>query len=132
VARRPFAALALAVLIALGGCGGNDTHAPEQVVREFVNATRAGDADKLCDEILSPEFIARATGAKRGETAECKRQLGTGKGLGLSLAKIERAKVNGDHATVTAVLRLQGQPQRRVFQLEKQDGDWKLAGGSPG
>ena len=38
--------------------------------------------------------------------------------------------MNGDRATVPAVLRVQGQRQQRVFRLEREDGDWKLAGGS--
>ena len=46
--------------------------------------------------------------------------------------EIRKTTVDGDKARVSAVLRVQGQRQPREFLLEKQDGDWKLAGGSSG
>jgi hypothetical protein len=42
--------------------------------------------------------------------------------------RIVRTKVDGDEATVTAVLRRQGQRDRRVYELERDGGDWKLSG----
>jgi hypothetical protein len=120
--------------MALGSCGGGggDADDAEKVVREFVSATNARDSDKLCDEVLSPSFIAESTGAEEGDTEACKKQLDAVKGLRLSLVDIRRTTVDGDEAKVVAVLRVQGQRQRREFQLEQQDGDWKLAGGSSG
>ena len=46
----------------------------------------------------------------------------------MNLAKIEGTKVDGDKATVTAVLTRQGQRIKQKLLLEKEDGDWKLAG----
>jgi hypothetical protein len=131
---RPIAALLTLAALALASCGGggNSADDPEEVVREFVSATNHRDSDKLCDELLSPGFIAESTGAKEGDTDACKKQLDAVKGLRLSLLDIGQTTVNGDKATVAAVLRVQGQRQRRVFRLEKHDGDWKLAGGSSG
>ncbi len=132
---RSAAALLTLAALALGSCGGgggSDADDPEQVVREFVSATNDRDSDKLCDELLSPGFIAQSTGAKEGDTEACKKQLDAVRGLRLSLVDIRRTTVDGDKATVVAVLRVQGQRQRREFQLEKHDGDWKLAGGSSG
>jgi hypothetical protein len=130
VLRRP----ALAVLI-LGclcaGCGGGDSSPePEQVVRDFVKATNEHDSTRLCEQILSSKFIAEATGAKEGDTDQCKQQLNAVTGLELSLRSVGTARVKGERATVPAVLRVQGQSQQRVFRLEREDGDWKLAGGS--
>jgi hypothetical protein len=42
--------------------------------------------------------------------------------------KVEGVKVSGDEATVTAVIERQGQRQRQVYRLKKEDGDWKLSG----
>jgi hypothetical protein len=95
-----------------------------------VKATNERDSDRLCDELLSPEFIAQSTGAEEGDTKACKKQLEAVTGLRLTLMEVRATDVDGDQATVTAVLRVQGQRQRRVFRLEKHDGDWKLAGGS--
>jgi hypothetical protein len=130
VRSRRLTAVALAAL-ALAACGGGDDGAgPQQVVRDFVKATAAGDSERLCDEILTPEFIASATGAKEGDTGACKRQFEVITGLRISLIRIGRTEIDGDDARVEAVLRLQGQRQRRVFRLKRQDGEWRLAGGS--
>jgi hypothetical protein len=127
-------ALAVLVLACLGmpGCGGGNSAAPEQVVRNFVKATNDRDSTRLCKDILTPKFIAEATGAKEGNTDQCKQQLNAVTGLQLSLKSVGKAKVHGDKASVAAVLEVQGQRQKRVFQLERHDGDWKLAGGSGG
>ena len=42
--------------------------------------------------------------------------------------RIERTKVDGDKASVTAVIERQGERFTQVYRLEKEDGDWKLAG----
>jgi hypothetical protein len=122
--------LALAVL-ALAACGGeSDAENAEGVVREFVEATGEGDTDRLCNELLSPAFIAETTGSKPGDTASCKRALGEAPSLRLRLVEIRRTSVDGDEATVLAVLRVQGRRHPREFRLEKLDGEWKLAGGT--
>jgi hypothetical protein len=123
-------ALAALALAACGGGEGGDDPGPQQVVRDFVKATAAGDSERLCEDILTPEFIASATGANEGETAACKRQLDVITGLRISLVRIGRTEIDGDDARVAAVLRLQGQRQPRVFRLKRQDGEWRLAGGS--
>ncbi len=125
---------AVLVLACLGavGCGGGDSAGPEQVVRDFVKATNDRDSTRLCEDILTPKFIAEATGAKEGDTDQCKQQLNAVTGLQLALKSVGKGKVDGDKAVVPAVLRVQGQRQKRVFQLERHDGDWKLAGGSGG
>jgi hypothetical protein len=132
----PRAAITFALaVIALASCGGsgNDGDDPEQVVRDFVEATNDRDSDRLCEELLSPKFIAESTGAKAGDTDTCKEQIGAVKGLRLEVVDIRRSSVDGDKARVSAVLRVNGQRQARQFLLEKQDGAWKLAGGtSPG
>ena len=129
--RSVLAALAVACLFA-AGCGDDPSEKPEQVVRDFVKATNDHDSERLCEEILTPKFIAEATGAKEGDTDQCKQQLNAVTGLQLSLTSVGRARVDGDRAQVSAVLRVQGQPQKRVFRLEREDGDWKLAGGTGG
>ena len=82
--------------------------------------------------MLTQEFIAKATGATGDDAEEvCKQQLKAIKGLQLKLVQIGKTKVDGDRATVRAVFGHRRRAARRgVFRLEKEDGDWKLAGGS--
>jgi hypothetical protein len=122
--------LALPALL-LPGCGGDDDKEDiEQTVRDFVSATNDRDADMFCGEIVSQEFLEQSTGATGDEAEdECRRQLEAIKGLELELVEIARTEVDGDAATVRAVIETQGDPRPQTLRLEKEDGQWKLAGG---
>jgi ketosteroid isomerase-like protein len=111
--------------------GGDDKEDAEQVVRDFVTATNKRDAEKLCDELLTEEFIEQATGATGDQARDsCKQQLKATQALNIQLRSIRRTEVDGDQATVVALIAVQSQEQRRTFRLRKEDGDWRLAGGA--
>jgi hypothetical protein len=122
--------LALALLV---GCGSSDENAAEQTVKDFVKATNEGDGDKFCGELVTKDFLKRTTGGtgKKAED-ECKAQLRSYRGLNIRLLRIERTQVQGGRAKVTATLRNQGQTQVQVLRLKKEDGRFRLAGGSSG
>ena len=125
-------ALVLALAVALSTCGGgDDSKDAQQAVRDFVQATNDRDGDRLCGQLLSQEYMEKATGAS-GDKAEdaCKQQLDLIKGLKLRLISIGAVKVGDDNATVRATIATGGQRMPRRFELVKEDGDWKLAGGS--
>jgi predicted lipid-binding transport protein (Tim44 family) len=121
------------VVLVLGACGGggDDADGARQAVRDFVQATNARDGDRLCGELLTQEYMEKATGAT-GDKAEdaCKQQLDLIKGLKLRLVSVGSAKIDGDTATVRATIDSAGQRLRRRFELAKEDGSWKLVGGS--
>lgn len=122
----------LLVSAALVGCGGGDSDdGPAQTVRDFVTATREHDADTFCGRLVTQEFLEQTTGAT-GDGAEeaCRRELKAVRGLEVKLVKIEQTTVDGDEATVRAVLTTEGRRDPRTFALKREDGDWKLAGGS--
>jgi hypothetical protein len=123
----------VALLLATAGCGGdgNETDDAKQVVRDFVQATNERDGDTLCGELLTREYMEKATGAT-GDAAEeeCVRQLELLKGLRLELVSVGEATVDGDEATVRAVIATGGQRMRRVFKLAEEDGAWKLRSGA--
>ena len=132
MARSLTALFALCALV-LGACGGDDEEKVNQTVREFVSATNDRDTKKFCDELVSQQFLEQSTGAKGGRARDaCHSQLKSLKGLKVKLEKIESTKVDGDKATVRAVLSTRGQKQDQVLRLKKEGGDWKLAGGSGG
>jgi ketosteroid isomerase-like protein len=127
----PLLALAL-VLPACGGDDADDRSQVEETVRNFVKATNDRDEDAFCDELVTQEFLEQATGAEGDQARDaCKKQLGSVVGVRFALVDIKKTSIDGDSATVTAVLRLQGKQQPpRVLRLKKEDGDWKLAGGT--
>jgi hypothetical protein len=121
----------ICLLVAVAGCGGGDDKSDaEQTVSDFVQATRERDADKFCDELVTQEFLEQTIGATGDKAREsCKREFSNLSGLRVDLVRIEKTTVDGDHATVTAVLNRQGQRIKQELRLKKEDGDWKLAGG---
>jgi len=121
----------ICLLVAASGCGGGDDKTDaEQTVRDFVQAARERDADKFCDELVTQEFLEQTIGATGDKAKEsCKREFRNLSGLRVDLVRIAKTEVDGDHATVTAVLDRQGQRSRQELRVKKEDGDWKLAGG---
>jgi ketosteroid isomerase-like protein len=125
--------VALLCLVALlAGCGGDDKEDAQQTVRDFVTAVNERDADAYCDDLITEEFREKSTFAKGDQAVEsCKRQLKAIKGLHIELVRIVSTNVDGDRATVVAVLRRPGGEIKQRLQLEKDGGDWKLSGGGP-
>ena len=125
--------MALTCLLALvAGCGGDDKKDAEQTVRDFVKAVNERDADAYCDDLITQAFLEKSTFAKGDQASEsCKRTFKAIKGLHIELVRIVKTEVDGDKATVVAVLRRPGGQIRQRLQLEKDGGDWKLSGGGP-
>ena len=122
----------ICLLALVAGCGGgNDEEDAEATVREFVTAVNERDADTYCDDLITEEFREQSTFSKGDEArASCKSTLKAIRGLRIELVRIAGTRVDGDKATVTAVLRRSGTPIRQRFELEKDGGDWKIAGGA--
>jgi hypothetical protein len=129
---RPLLMLVTVGALALGACGGDDEDDVEQTVRDFVSASSEPDPETLCGEIVTQEFLEQATGAT-GDRAEdeCRRQLEDTAGVQAELVEIRRIEIDGERASVRALIRAQGRPRTQTLRLEKEDGRWKLAGGGP-
>ena len=114
------------------GCGGgSDDEKVEQTIRDFVTAVNERDADTYCDELITEEFRERSTFAEGDRAREsCKRQLKAITGLRIRLERVGAPKVDGDRATVNVVFRRSGQRVNQKVTLEKDGGDWKIAGGA--
>ena len=129
-------ALPLLLLVAFAGCGGGGDDGPDEVrqtVRDFVEATNEQDGETLCGDLLTQEYLEKSTLAT-GDRAEeaCRRQLDLTSGLRLRLISVGRTEVDGDDATVRAVIDADGVRSPRLFRLEREDGRWKLADGTGG
>ena len=130
LARIPLALLATAAL-ALAACGGDDEADAEQTVRDFVTATNERDGKRFCEELVTQKFLEQTTGTTGDRAAAaCRRQLESIQGLRLKLVKIRKTEVDGETARVTVALETQGRSQVQSLLLAKEDGDWRLSGGS--
>jgi hypothetical protein len=123
------------LLLAFAACGGDDDDpdAARQTVRDFVEATNERDGERLCGDLLTQEYLEKSTLAT-GDRAEeaCRRQLEVTTGLRLKLISVGRTQVDGEEATVRAVIDADGVRSPRLFRLEREDGRWKLADGTEG
>ena len=119
---------ACAALLVLAGCGGgNDKEDAEGVVRGIAEATSASDGDKFCG-LVTDQFLEQSTGAKGDKAKDaCKTQIDSLKGQKIEVTKITKTEVKGDEATVTAELSSRGRKRPQVFNLKKEDGEFKLA-----
>lgn len=124
---------ALALLASgLIACGGSDDEADaQQTVRDFVEATNERDGERLCGELVTQEFKEQATGASGDRVNRiCEQQLKLTTELDLKLLAVGATRVDGERATVRTRLDIDGVKAPRIFQLQKEDGSWKLASGS--
>jgi ketosteroid isomerase-like protein len=123
----------LALLAGCGGGGGDDKQEVEQTVRDFVKAVNTRDADAYCDHLITKEFLEKTTFATGDKASEsCKREFKAIRGLHLRLDKIVAVKVDGDKATIKVRIGREGSVTPQLLRLEKDDGDWKIAGGAGG
>ena len=100
-----------AAFVGCGGGGGGD----EDKVRDVVKKVASNDPE-VCEDV-SDEFLSRQFG---GDKAKCEKAAKDGKEN--QDVKIEKVEINGDKATVRAVV----DKDPGVARLVKEDGDWKL------
>jgi hypothetical protein len=127
------AALVLGVALAVGCGGGSDESDAKSTVTQFFKAIKDKDSAKLCDDLLTKDFIEQTTGSTGKDAGqECRRQFKTLRAANVKLVKVGKAKVKGDNASVAATIESQEQSRPQIFRLKKEDGSWRLAGGVGG
>ncbi len=119
---------ALIAVLALSACGGGDDETDARnTVKQFFTALKKKDVDKLCDDLLSKDFLKETTLGTGDPKQECRRQFRQLKTPNFKLVRVGNVKVKGDDATVAAVIERDNQAQPQVFRLKKEDGSWRLA-----
>src|SRR4051812_22354424 len=121
--------LALIAAACLAACGGgNDKQGAGDTVKQFFGALQKRGGDKLCDRLLTQDFIERTFGAT-GDRArkECRSEFKLLKTTDFKLVSVGKVTVSGDKARAEAIIERGGQTQPQIFRLQKEDGDWRLA-----
>jgi hypothetical protein len=124
--------LAIVAVLAIGGVaaflllGGEKD---EDKIEDAAKAALTGEADDVCENRLTDEFVAKSTG-KQGDAAvgQCKGSLGR-EGSFATGAEISDAKADGSEGEAKA--KLEGENfsgQTATVRLEKDGDDWKVAG----
>ena len=129
-----YSAIVIVAVVSLAACGGgSDEDKAKETVSQFFTALDKNDTDKLCNDLLTKEFIAQTTGATGDRAGEqCPRAFSQLRASDVKLGKVRKVSVDGDEATVRAAIVRQGQSLPQVFRLKKEDGDWRLAGSGTG
>jgi hypothetical protein len=121
--------LAVALALALGGCGGplggkSEEDQARDTVNGLIEARNQGDFAKACSLISSVQLAK----IKRAGTS-CEKRLAQVAPNGTTTTiRIEQVRVSGDRATVDATVSQNagaGLPQ--TILLLKEGGDWKVA-----
>jgi ketosteroid isomerase-like protein len=121
-------AVAVALLLALTGCGDAGPTDQEQVrttLTAFSKATAAKDYQRLCDKLLAPSLIADLK--KIGLPCEIALQQGLGD---VKQPKLIVGDVTVDGKTATAQVKTsaQGQaPSSDTVELERTEDGWRIA-----
>ncbi len=125
-------AAALAVAVVRWATAPSDAERVRGVVERFVTATNARDAAALCDQVLSLRFLEAHTGA-RGERARslCRRDIASLQDTRLRLVAIEAVRVDGDRAVARARIAYGSVVRRQRLFFRRDDGQWRIDGGSP-
>ena len=120
----------LGAAAALAACGGEDPADIEEVIRGWAKASNERDAKAFCNDYITQDFAERVTGASgKNAREQCEKLFDvTQPGLEIEIIEVSQIEIDGDEATVTAVIRRQGQRARQVYELVKDGGDWKLNG----
>jgi hypothetical protein len=146
--KRFIARTAIATVLAAGlaSCGGDDgggggtgvaaSAAPAEVVKTYLSAYAAGDDERVCALMSSS---ARKTIEEKGNDdcpvllGKVRKSVGESSGINAALgaAKVGKAVVDGNRATVPTTVTINGTPQALPIGLVREDGAWRLASPSP-
>jgi hypothetical protein len=121
-------ALALALVLALGGCGESEPTDEEQVrstMSAFSKATADKDYQRLCDRLLAPSLLADLK--KIGLPCEIALQQGLG-GVKQPRLIVGDVTVKGKKASAEVRTSAEGQaPSSDTVQLERTEDGWRIA-----
>ena len=132
IARRLVTLAALSAALLLPACGGDDGPGPDAAVRSYYRALLQGDGARACAQLTDSlaRDIATSRGAQRAG-GTCPKVLSLAAGLnpdraGDPLDSLEvDVSADGDRAKARLANPLTNKGE--TLDLQRQDGDWKIA-----
>jgi hypothetical protein len=120
---------ALACLLAVTGCGGDEKPDDEALVRKtlttFAKSVETGDYAKLCNEVFSPELLEGLQSIGYPCEVAMKNSLGEVSEPRLTVGKITVSK---DDASAEIKTSAEGQPpSSNTLHLKLIDGAWRVS-----
>jgi hypothetical protein len=127
------ALIVVALALPLTACGASQTSnsasefkgqqaAVAELVDQLATAGRAGDAEKICTEILSKQLVAELKGAGGDCVTEMDRAIDDASDFDLTVRSV---KVTGD--TATAQVRQGDTGTTATFTFVKEGGGWRAS-----
>ena len=120
----------VAVLLAGGflllSGNSNDSATPEGTVRDFFEASKDQDCDRLVELVVEESWSRNGTVTRQKAIDECNAELGSGPDLEAELHDVEVTSEKGDKAVVQVNYSVVDETIDTELDLVKEDGDWKI------
>jgi len=121
------AVLAVALLVALAGCGGgpSDEEKVRQTLTDFGKATSAKDYQTLCDKLLAPDLVDKLKQVGLPCEVALEKSLGNVKNPQITIGKIT---INGKLAKADVRTSAAGeQPSQDTVELVPVGDTWRIS-----
>ena len=111
----------------VAGCGGDDDEGSDDqvavaaVVEELEATSKAGDGQKICDELFTENL---AISVQRASGRSCGEEVAANVAADDASFRIENLAVDGDNATAQLIDQTD---QRSDVVFQRQDGGWRIA-----
>lgn len=119
------AVLAVGGFLLFGG-DGDESATPESTVRDFFEASKEQDCDRLVELVVEESWSRNGTVTREKAIEECNAELGSEADIEAELHEVEVTSEKGDKAIVQVNYSVADEKIDTQLDLVKEDGDWKI------
>jgi len=104
----------------------DDGGSPEQAVRDFFDASKAKDCDRLVELVVERSWSQNGTVTREKAVEQCTDEMESGPQLDTELKSVKTTSEKDDKAVVQVSYTLDDEAVDTEIDLVKEDGDWKI------
>ena len=104
----------------------DDGGSPEQAVRDFFEASKDKDCDRLVELVVEKSWSQGGTVTREKAISQCTDEMESGPQLDTQLKDVETTSEKEDKAVVKVNYTLDDETVDTEIDLVKEDGDWKI------